>query len=213
VGIVAIDLSKGRSRHQRRHRDPLNLSTAPVIAIDPGQTTGWSLMVVHPEALCMDGERVLDSIMTHHHGQVKSVYEDYTIEQGECMAVDDLWSLIKEWPEAAVVVESFVIRSNNRSNEFLSPVRITAALRDIMWKNSRKVFKQSPSDAKNVCSNERLKDWGLYDSYGGLEHARDADRHALLFLRKCKQYEAMRAEAWPHLFAEGGAYDRTLVEA
>jgi hypothetical protein len=46
----------------------------------------------------------------------------------------------------------------------------------------------------------------VYDPTGGLIHARDADRHALLFLRKAKAKSQFRAQAWPHLFSRGGAY-------
>jgi hypothetical protein len=37
-------------------------------------------------------------------------------------------------------------------------------------------------------------------------HARDADRHAILFLRKAKTKRAFRELAWPHLFGQRGAY-------
>lgn len=206
MGIIAIDLSEGRKRRIKSSRDPFNLTTAPVIALDPGQTTGWSLMVVHPESLIDPKEKVLESITTHHHGQVKSVWDDYTMTDGESIAVDDLWHFIEAWPEAAIVMEDFIIRINDRSRQFLSPVRIMARIDYLLWKHGRTSFRQSPSDAKNTCSDARLKEWGLYDSYGGLNHARDADRHALLFLRKCKQNDAMRRKAWPHLFDKGGSY-------
>ena len=208
LGIIAIDLSKGRKRRTGGDRDPLNLTTAPVIALDPGQTTGWSLMICNPEALIDPESKVLENITTHNHGQVSSLWDEHTHTDGESIAVDDLWTFIEQWPEAAIVMEDFVIRMNDRSRQFLSPVRIMARIDYLLWKHGRFAFRQSPADAKNTCSDIRLKEWGFYDSYGGLNHARDADRHALLFLRKCKQNEIMRRKAWPHLFDEGGSYAR-----
>ena len=209
MGIIAIDLSKGRRRTIFDNKDPLSMSTAPVIALDPGQTTGWSLMVTHPEALMDPKEKVLESITTHHHGQVSALFEDQNMTNGESIAVDDLWAFIQSWPEAAIVMEDFVIRINDRSRQFLSPVRIMARIDYLLWKHGRVAFRQSPGDAKNVCNDKRLKEWGMYDSYGGLNHARDADRHALLFLRKCKQDKVMRKAAWPHLFGEKGSHATT----
>lgn len=206
LGIISIDLSKGRKRRTFVDKDPLNVTVAPVIALDPGQTTGWSLMLANPEALIDPESKVLENITTHHHGQVSSLLDESTHTDGESIAVDDLWSLIEQWPEAAIVMEDFVIRMNDRSRQFLSPVRIMARMDYLLWKHGRFAFRQSPADAKNTCSDVRLKEWGFYDSYGGLNHARDADRHALLFLRKCKQNVTMRQNAWPHLFGQGGMY-------
>lgn len=208
LGIIAVDLSKGRKRRTLLSRDPLNETLAPVIALDPGQTTGWSLMVVEPESLIDHECKVIESVTTHHHGQVSSLWDENTHTDGESIAVDDIWAMIEQWPEAAVVMEDFVIRMNDRSRQFLSPVRIMARVDYLLWKHGRTSFRQTPADAKNTCSDDRLKDWGFYDKYGGLNHARDADRHALLFLRKCKQNAQMRAKAWPHLFDKGGSYYR-----
>lgn len=206
LGIMAVDLSKGRKRRTFGDRDPLNTTIAPVIALDPGQTTGWSLMIANPEALIDCEAKVLENINHHQHGQVSSLWDEHTHTDGESIAVDDIWNFIEQWPEAAIVMEDFVIRIHDRSRQFLSPVRIMARLDYLLWKNGRFAFRQSPADAKNTCSDVRLKEWGFYDSYGGLNHARDADRHALLFLRKCKQNHLMRREAWPQLFGPEGKY-------
>lgn len=221
LGIINIDLAEGRRdlakdrdlrlREKRKRLaksfDGINYSSASVIAIDPGGTTGWSFMSINPVALHDRAEKVLDNIVTHQHGQLDSTMtEGSDIVEGEQICIDDLCHFIEMWPQAAVVIEDFVIRSNNRSREFLSPVRITSAIRHQMWQNGRKPFLQTPADAKTTCSDARLKDWGMYDSYGSLVHARDADRHALLFLRSAKESAEKRATAWPHLFGDRGLY-------
>ncbi|AHN84093.1 hypothetical protein GJ25_gp082 [Mycobacterium phage Hawkeye] len=213
MGIIVIDLAEGRThrqkqrkKKQRKETDGINYNTAPIIAIDPGGTTGWSFMCVEPIALHDPQEMVLDNIVTHQHGQLES-YTAGSVEEGEELCVDDLYEFIKAWPQAAIVIEDFQIRSNQRGREFLSPVRITHALKHRLWIDNRHVFRQQPADAKVTASDDRLKRWGLYDKFGSMVHARDADRHAITFLRRAKANLKIRAAAWPHLFdPEEGIY-------
>lgn len=208
---LVIDLSANRRTRQAKQKlkEKHCLEAVSVIAIDPGGTTGWSHMVLPPEALCDPDVKILQNIKIHNHGEVHS-YHGTTGEwsEGESICVDDIWSLIRAWPDAAIVVEDFIIRQNNRSRDFLSPVRVTAGLSYLIWKDNRRWYRQSPADAKNVATDERLKSWGLYSSDGGLGHARDADRHAILFLRKCKENPKKRAEVWPWLYGKDAPYER-----
>lgn len=52
----------------------------------------------------------------------------------------------------------------------------------------RSLMRQSPNDAKNVINDGRLRIWNMYTP--GPDHARDATRHVLLWLRK------MKASGW-----------------
>lgn len=207
MSILSIDLSANRRSRQAKLKLKEKHSTeaVSVIAIDPGGTTGWSLIVLPPDALSDPDEKILTSIAIHQHGEV-STYMGRNGVDGEAICVDDLWSLIKCWPDAALVIEDFVIRQYNRSRDFLSPVRVTSALSYLIWKDNRVWHKQSPADAKNVATDDRLRRWGLYSSEGGLGHARDADRHAILFLRKAKENPRIRAEVWPWLYGEDAPY-------
>lgn len=122
------------------------------------------------------------------------------------MAVDDCHALLESWPFAAVVIEDFIIRRNDQSRSFLSPVRMTAKLEQLIWKDNRTYFRQQPNEAKTTATDARLKDWGMYERDGGLDHARDADRHAITFLRRATQSAQLRAKAWPHLYDVGAPY-------
>lgn len=177
---------------------------ATVISFDPGETTGWSLMTVDPECLSNSAKvKILASIYDHQHGQVDCYREG---DDGEVQMVDDLYELALAWPHAAIVVENFVIRINDRSQSFLSPVRVTAGLKQLLWRDERPIFKQTPNDAKSTATDERLKEWGMYERTGGLNHARDADRHSILFLRRCAQSKTLRQRAFPHLYGKGGPF-------
>lgn len=215
-GILTVDLST-RTRRRRHYieQDEICYDTATVIAFDPGGTTGWSLISVDPEALCVRERKVLSGIYEHQHGEVDCGVKRGNLDSslhggistdGEFSGVFDCTKLCKEWPCAAVVIEDFNLNQFRRDRDLLSPVRITAAIGYTLWLSGRDYHVQMPGDAKRVCSDEALKAWGMYDSYNALKHARDADRHAILFLRKAKSNKELRERAWPHLFGEDGPY-------
>lgn len=215
-GITTIDLSKmTRRRRGYIEDDEIDYNAATVIAIDPGGTTGWSLISVHPEALVEADASILDNVFLHQHGQVDcgskrgnlgtSLHAGVSTD-GEFAGVYDLAKFCNSWPSAAVVIEDFQLRQFRKDRDLLSPVRITAPLEYELWKAGRDAHFQQPADAKRVCTDDRLKRWKMYDPVGSMVHARDADRHAILFLRRCKAKSAFRAEAFPHLFGERGAY-------
>lgn len=215
-GITTIDLAK-MTRRRRGYIDDteIDYNSATVIAIDPGGTTGWSLISVHPESLTAPDASILENIFMHQHGQVDcgshrgnlgtSLHAGISTD-GEFSGVYDLAKFCNTWPCAAVVVEDFHLRQFRKDRDLLSPVRVTAALEYCLWRKGRDAHFQTPADAKRVCTDERLKRWKMYDPVGSMVHARDADRHALLFLRRCKAKAEFRAEAFPYLFGERGAY-------
>jgi hypothetical protein len=215
-GITTVDITKATKRRRRYILDEeITYDNATVIAIDPGGTTGWALISVPPESLCEPDVPILSNIWQHQHGQVDCGSHrgnlDTTLHpgistDGEFSGVYDLVKFIKSWPCASVVIEDFQLRVHRMDRELLSPVRITAAIGYNLWESGRDYHVQTPTDAKRVCTDDRLKEWKMYDPVGGLVHARDADRHALLFLRKAKAKPQFRAQAWPHLFGPRGAY-------
>lgn len=215
-GITTIDITKNRRRRKGYMKESeITYGEAVVIGIDPGGTTGWSLISVHPEAIIEPKADLLENIFTHQHGQVDcgmhrgnlgtSLHGGISTE-GEFSGIYDIVELIRSWPSAAIVVEDFQLRQMRMDRDLLSPVRITAGIGLSLWLDGRDYHVQQPADAKNVCSDARLKEWRMYDGRGGLQHARDADRHAIMFLRKAKQSKEFRALAWPHLYGERGAY-------
>lgn len=166
-----------------------------IFAVDPGVTTGWAALRVPARRLGTDTvARVLAS-GTHRHGQIlrsapsqpdtphvneildvsREIYTDWVLE-------DDVFL----W-----VIESFSLRMMSMDTALLAPVRVTSIIRDRLWESGVPIFMQSPSDAKNVCTDTRLKTWGLYDRSSG-PHARDADRHAVLMVRKLSAGPALR---------------------
>jgi hypothetical protein len=123
---------------------------------------------------------------------------------GESAGVSEMLALIEQWPGAAILSEDFILRTSNMGREVLSAVRVTAAFEFGCWVLGRiLVPRQQPALAKTTVTDDRLKSWGFYRSEGGMRHARDADRHSITFLRRCKdpkEGNALRSMAWPHLY-------------
>jgi hypothetical protein len=144
-GITTVDLSK-MTRRRRGYIDDseIDYNRATVIAVDPGGTTGWSLISVHPGCLVEADAPVLDNIQLHQHGQVDcgsrrgnlatTLHPDISTD-GEFSGVYDVAKLCEQWPSAAVVIEDFHLRQFRKDRDLLSPVRITAALEYLIWKD------------------------------------------------------------------------------
>ena len=245
----------GRFFHEQfapaKRRPPINslCSSAVIITIDPGSTTGWAVWQVHPEALSDPEIKILDNVQYWEHGETdcgakrgnagtssaKSAVEILEDEAGQLLSgesidvddegtfaiqgadvlgvstsgesagVSELLQLVEGWPGAAVLMEDFILRKFDQGRDILVPIRVMAALDFGLWVLGRddQVFRQQPSMAKTTVTDERLQRWGFYRREGGLKHARDADRHAITFLRRCSQGKAGRAlreQAWPHLY-------------
>ena len=108
---------------------------------------------------------------------------------------------LEMWPEAAIVIEDFIVRKPNQSREFLSPVRMASMITFselTVGSRGRTPFMQSSSLAMTTATDERLRMCGLYRA--GLIHGNDAARHVSTFLRECRKDQDTRAAAFPHLF-------------
>ena len=166
-----------------------------IFAVDPGVTTGWAALRVPARRLGADTiGRVLSS-SAWQHGQIQrsapgvpdTPHVDEIIEKSR-----DLYEgWVMENDAFLWVVESFSLRMMSMDTNLLAPVRVTAIIQDRLWGKGVPIFMQSPSDAKSVCTDQRLKSWEMYESSSGA-HARDADRHAILMVRRLAQKQRLR---------------------
>jgi hypothetical protein len=106
------------------------------------------------------------------------------------------------------VMEGFDLRMVSMDPALLAPVRVASIFMDRLVMNegggmTSSVFDdrlpptlfQKVADAKGTITNDRMKRWGMYDPSSG-EHARDADRHGILFLRKFASEVRLRKALW-----------------
>jgi len=171
-----------------------------VLAIDPGRTTGLAVAWIDPDVLFDPAASVRTAVVAW--SAVMIADEENKQIQRICKAISILGSGPWANEGLAVVTEDFIPRSLNKSRDFLSPVRINAVLDHELFKGvlaerwgckatertteriTRPLSRQSPSDAKTVITDGRLKNWIMYTP--GPDHARDATRHALLWVRRMK---------------------------
>lgn len=154
-----------------------------VLALDPGGTTGWCVIGVHPEA--MSGDEGI-----HPFGEYGNVLfwiaGEYTGSQVD--QVDQIMDLATCWPNARLVTEAFKLRQLNAE---LSPVEINATVR---WAIRPRYFIEQPAAlAMTTMTDERLRVLGFW--VPGKEHARDAVRHGITFIKRQKERAVVAARA------------------
>lgn len=151
-----------------------------VLALDPGGTTGWAVFEVHPDAMGGDPDiRIMSNILFWEAGQFTGKQDDQ---------IDAIVDLVNHWPHARLVTEDFKLRQLNAQ---LDPVEINATLR---WAiRPRYWVKQHASLAMATVTDDRQKAWGYW--LPGQEHARDAVKHAITFLKRRKEAAVAEARA------------------
>ena len=183
------------------------------VAFDPGGTTGIAAIVYEAsqmvntpkteavaEALKLGGD--IDDVVFYGQkvlfakaGAIPCQVE--LVGTANCVrAVKVLMKRYKVRPKnVRVAVESFVARPGNQGRnakkEFNAPLRVTAGLLyglavECGLDVEKVVASQTPSNAKGVVDNDRLRRWGFWGERGSGQtpHERDAIRHLLLLLRR-----------------------------
>lgn len=175
---------------------PTDERLAICLAFDPGVTTGWALYRLNygvlvsqgfrkalwaPGSACAMGQFYQESesdTVTHMVDLTRQAFleGEYADEDGgeEAGSRDVFW----------VALEDFILVRSESSRSLLSPVRLAAMYEDRLreapgfgW-----VYERA-SDAKSVVTDGRLLSWGIYLARSGV-HARDAQRHGALAMRK-----------------------------
>lgn len=170
---------------------PRNIKNRKVmIGIDPGVTTGLSVMIVSDLREGIEGVMAWgsDQLSYGGSGNVRDLYEgDRSFPEQEIS--EKIAQGILRWGkynEVYLAIEDFIIRQHNSTRDFLAPVRITSGILQAIHKKGVEVnlVFQSPSDAKGTCTDDRMDSWGFPIKTQKDRHSRDADRHSILLLRK-----------------------------
>lgn len=190
------------------------LRSLTIVGFDPGETTGWSVMSFPAERL-MDRRVPVEQIVTDWwHGQVdcgsqmglRSAGVDPSdpgmSRDAEAHGAAVLENIVRtqftRTIAVSVVFEDFILRTQNKKREALSPVRVTERVDQLLWEsNEVTVRRTQPSAAKTTVTDERLKMWGMYFDGHRERHARDADRHILYYLRDLRVKPHLIKVAFP----------------
>jgi len=135
-----------------------------VLAVDPGETTGWALLECRPDATNLVNQ-----------GQIVS----WPLEVG----VPRLETLIKELSPNFVVYEAYHVyawRLNEHKFSEVPTIQIIGALKTLSVQRGVPYGCQTAQTGKAFFTDDRLKSMDLYVE--GERHARDALRHACQFV-------------------------------
>jgi hypothetical protein len=155
------------------------------MGVDPGGTSGWSIIGVTRASMFGDAPR---KIRSHEYGQVTGSYTAQAYALGD-IAMD-------HEPPLAIAMESFLPKKPIIDESYLSPLAViyrVELLVDTGW-ITVPLFYQSPSQAMDVATDFRLKSWGLY--IPGPDHIKDGTRHAITLIRRAKTSQQLREAAW-----------------
>lgn len=160
-----------------------------VVWADPGKMTGWSVHRVNIEELLRVGQVGAVSRMWWRVGQFGATSTSSAVDSylNLCRAV---WEKSTDGDVVVLGCEGFTLMMNSKDYWLLEPVRFLAVLKDRLRGSGVGVEVQGSGDAMKVITDARLRSWGLYRP--GSEHARDAQRHGLLFLRRYASQSDLR---------------------
>lgn len=134
-----------------------------VWAFDPGETTGWCHLSV------FDGEVGVFNCDQGDHNQIGNMLFDNPALKA---------AVTKPQIETTFVVEKFVMNSKIAQSPW--SLETTGLIRYFGNQYHVPLVFQTPSQAKNLITNDVIKNAGLY--VPGKPHAMDAVRHALLYI-------------------------------
>lgn len=138
--------------------------TGTLLALDPGETTGWARFSATPEQLVLE-----------EFGQAKT----WPIDQ----SVSGVTELLGRHAPTVVVMESYRVyewKTDDHSWSSVPTLQLIGCIKTLSIQRNTPFYEQTAQIAKNFCTDERLKTWGMYPK--GLRHARDAIRHGIYYL-------------------------------
>lgn len=163
------------------------------LAFDPGVTTGWAVFRTPREVLL--GEGFLTAIRVEGAGWNAGEFSGEEEDQVDTMVeiARSVYALADEdaGDEWSIIVEGFVVRMLSMKKSFLSPVRLAAKFKRDLRNAPVLIEEPFSSDAMNVVTDGRLRDWNLYRT--GSDHVRDAMRHAIMMQRRYSSDVVFRA--------------------
>lgn len=136
-----------------------------LLALDPGETTGWCIWD------CIPGAN--DTMIAC--GQL----DTWPIEN----QVKNFRALLNQYNPTQIVYEQYRVyewKSDSHAWSDVPTLRIIGSIETFLLLNGIAYSHQTPQVAKHFVTDDKLKGWGLYER--GQRHSRDAMRHATYFL-------------------------------
>jgi hypothetical protein len=138
-------------------------SSTCVVAVDPGETTGWCAVRL----------------------------PDFEATAGQVKDVDALTRVLEAHRPRVVVIEDFRLqpeRAKSFSRRQLPTSEVIGAVAAWCGRNWVELVRQ-PASMKTIVTRELLERLGLWSLTGRMPHARDAARHLVVWLLREKREE------------------------
>jgi len=146
-----------------------------ILAIDPGETTGWSFMV-------WDTRYRLPMKIPEYEK-----LEEQTLERGQFAFYDEFENLISTKEPGVIVIEEFRIYSTKAKSligDDLKTSQTIGVMKYIAKEYGVPVIMQSAGQAKKAFTMEKLTELGIDTSRADhIRHSQDALRHLLYFIQ------------------------------
>lgn len=142
-----------------------------VLAFDPGETIGWSVF---------EGPNMVDC------GQIKT-------KEFKRTQIKQLKDLFRIHQPDIMVFETYAVYSWKTDDHTWSEIHTAQIIGILRWFSmiyDVPYTKQTAQIAKGFCTDEKLKDWKLWQR--GERHSRDSIRHAVYWLLFGKSENLMR---------------------
>lgn len=164
---------------QQVHRStPRNggLFRGRVLALDPGETTGWSVWDSHDNSTHYELVRA---------GQLPTWDKEAKPQTNKCIVpcVRNFRQFLDEVKPDEVVMESYRVyewKAENHSWSDVPTLRIIGSFETWLHNANIPYFFQTAQVAKQFVTDERLQEWGFW--LKGQRHARDSMRHGLYYI-------------------------------
>jgi len=184
-----------------------------VLALDPGETTGWAWAVVSYRELgfvwdgswawselfarVIDGGRLESGQMEVYRGPMSASSNAVKTLQQEAHFAREIGGLVNDLHLRSkarsggkicqvtdLVIEDFVLREQTKSRNLLAPVRLTAAIAQEVFTDQKLIGISIQSPSDAKSAVTDERLKALGLYVRGQQHARDALRHLALFLRR-----------------------------
>lgn len=142
-----------------------------VLALDPGETTGWSIWDSHDQGTkyVMEASGQLETWDKQEHNIKPCVY--------------NFKDLLRECQPDHVVMERYAVyewKTDSHAWSDVPTLRIIGSMETRLIDNNISYHMQTAQAAKNFVTDDKLREWDFWKK--GERHARDSMRHALFFL-------------------------------
>lgn len=146
------------------HHKKVEPFVGTLLALDPGETTGWALFE------------------TNKYGQADLVKCGQQKTWPFDFAVGGLTTLLESKPNSMVYETYHIYAWLLKEHEWsaVATLQIIGCAMTLCHHRNIPVWGQSASIAKTFCTDQKLRSWGFWQD--GQKHARDAIRHGCYYL-------------------------------